>query len=72
MNLGLPIAAFDCVFNRETTCGQALFFNSSDELGTLLKSLDDDLLSKQGIKMKQLADQLYTWNRISSGYAGIF
>jgi glycosyltransferase involved in cell wall biosynthesis len=72
MSLGLPVAAFDCVFNRETTCGQALFFNSSDGLGTLLNSLDDDLLAKLGIKMKQLADQLYTWDKISSGYAGIF
>lgn len=72
MSLGLPIVAFDCIFNRETTGEQALFFNSSDELGALLNSLDDDLVSKLGIKMKQLADQLYTWDKISSGYAGIF
>jgi glycosyltransferase involved in cell wall biosynthesis len=72
MSLGLPIATFDCVFNQETTCGQALYFNSSDELDTLLKGLDDDLLTKLGIKMKQLADQFYTWDKISSRYAEIF
>ncbi len=71
MSLGLPIIAFDCIFNQETTCGQGLFFNSSDELRILLNSLDDDLLAKIGIKMKQLADQLYIWDKISSAYARI-
>jgi len=71
MSLGLPIAAFDCVFNRETIAGQGLFFNSSEELTTLLNSFDDDLLANLGIKMKQLADQLYTWDRVSSDYAEI-
>jgi glycosyltransferase involved in cell wall biosynthesis len=72
MSLGLPIAAFDCVFNRETTCGQALFFNSSDELVTILNNLNDEQLAELGVKMKHLADQMYTWEKISSSYAEVF
>lgn len=72
MSLGLPVIAYGCVFNRETTCDQALFFNSSDELVSVLSTLNDELIKEIGLKMKRLADRLYTWSRISSCYAEIF
>ena len=72
MSLGLPILAYGCVFNRETTCDQAVFFNSSDELVCVLKDVTDEQLTEIGSKMKRLADQLYTWNKISSDYAQLF
>lgn len=72
MSLGLPIVAFGCDFNRETTCGQALFFNSSEELVSILNDMDDEALVSIASKMKSLADQFYTWDKISSGYAELF
>lgn len=72
MSLGLPVVAYGCVFNRETTCDQALFFNSSDELVSVLTNLNDELLADVGTKMKQLAGQMYTWDKISSSYAELF
>lgn len=72
MSLGLPVVAYGCVFNRETTCNQALFFNSSEALINILDNLDDELIADVGLKLKRLADQLYTWDKISSGYAELF
>lgn len=72
MSLGLPVVAYGCVFNRETTCDQALFFNSSDELVIVLTNLNDELLADVGAKMKKLAGQMYTWDKISSSYAELF
>ena len=72
MSLGLPVLAYGCIFNRETTNQQACFFDTSVELTELLNNLDEAKLTHLGQQMKQLADQLYTWDRISSGYANIF
>lgn len=72
MSLGLPVVAYDCVFNRETTSGQALFFSTTDDLVTILKNLDDEQLAGLGAKMKQSADQMYTWDKISASYAELF
>jgi glycosyltransferase involved in cell wall biosynthesis len=72
MSLGLPIVAYDCVFNRETTCGQALYFYSSDDLVAVLSSLDDELIAGIGLRMKRLADQFYTWDKIATCYAKVF
>lgn len=72
MSLGLPIVAYGCVFNRETTCNQALYFDSSDELVSVLENLNGEFLDDLGLKMKKLATQMYTWGKISSSYAELF
>lgn len=72
MSLGLPVVAYGCNFNRETTNGQALFFSSSEELAGVLERLDDGLLAELSEKMKELADSLYTWDKVSSSYAELF
>jgi glycosyltransferase involved in cell wall biosynthesis len=69
MSQGLPVVVYGCAFNRETTRGQALFFNSLEELLRVLNSLNDTLLAETGLKMKHLADELYTWDKVSSCYA---
>ena len=72
MSLGLPVVAYDCVFNRETTCNQALYFGSSQTLIKTLNNLDAKMLVEVGLKLKHLADQMYTWDKISSSYAEQF
>ena len=39
MHLGLPIIAFGCAFNRETTEGAARYFDNADELVAVLRQL---------------------------------
>ena len=69
MYLGLPIAAFDCNFNRETTENQALFFQDATSLRLLVKGLGAESLSKVASAMKEIADRRYTWKRIAECYA---
>lgn len=68
MSLALPVVAYGCVFNRETTGGQAVYFDSVSELVEILKDLDEKVTSLLGQRMKSVADQLYTWDGVSSKY----
>ena len=72
MYLGLPIAAFDVDFNRETTENRALYFKDADGLRNLLNSLDDAKLQEVGEAMKEIADRRYTWQRITGLYVDLF
>ena len=72
MHLGLPIIAFGCAFNRETTEGAARYFNDAEELVTVLHQLGHESRDALGLAMKSIADRRYTWNRISFEYAKLF
>jgi len=72
MSLGLPVVAFGCDFNQETTRGDALFFHSSADLVRILEFLDDDLRADNSRKMKKIADKFYTWDEVSSLYSKLF
>jgi glycosyltransferase involved in cell wall biosynthesis len=72
MSLGLPTVAYDCDFNRETTNNLALYFDSSDALIDILDNLDLVMLEEVGLKLKLLADKIYTWDKISCSYAELF
>jgi glycosyltransferase involved in cell wall biosynthesis len=72
MSLGLPVVAFGCDFNKETTRGEALFFNSSADLVRILEFLDDNLRVANSRKMKKIADEFYTWDEVSSLYSKLF
>jgi glycosyltransferase involved in cell wall biosynthesis len=72
MCLGLPIVAFGCDFNRETTFNQAIYFNSQHELSQILSQLDDCAIDNLGKTMGNLANEMYTWNKISNAYADLF
>ena len=72
MHLGLPIIAFGCAFNRETTEGAARYFDNADELVAVLRQLNPDDRAAIGEAMKSVADRRYIWRRISSEYAKLF
>jgi glycosyltransferase involved in cell wall biosynthesis len=72
MHLGLPIIAFGCAFNRETTEGAARYFDDANELVAVLRQLNPDDRAAIGEAMKSVADRRYTWRRISSEYAKLF
>ena len=75
MHFGVPVLAFDCVFNRYSTEGVAFYFSSSDELGSQLDLLlnGDEMagvqhLTELGAKMKQIAQSKYVWSEVGERY----
>jgi glycosyltransferase involved in cell wall biosynthesis len=72
MFLGLPVFAFDCVYNRYTTENQCLYWSNVDELYTYVTQWDKLQLHQMGKKMKMIADARYRWAGIVSKYEALF
>lgn len=72
MYLKLPIIAFDINYNAETTDNKALYFKSKIDLIQHLISLNKNEISRMGIEMKNIANDRYTWKKISDKYAKLF
>ena len=68
MHFGLPVLAFDCVFNRFTTDDAALYFKDAEALAARLQSLGPKAASRIGGAMAELANSRYTWARIGDEY----
>lgn len=71
MCLGLPVITYNVSYNKETTEGQALFYDSSDDISRQVDSLDSQKLLMLGETMKGIATRRYTWNVVSKQYAEI-
>ena len=69
MHLGLPIAAFDVVYNRATTEGHAKFFKDATELAKLLRGTAKAEWEAQRRLMKEIASRRYCWTTITDKYA---
>jgi glycosyltransferase involved in cell wall biosynthesis len=72
MYLELPIFAYGIQYNRETTKNKALYFNDKDELVTLLNKIDNEKLKSVAADMKTVAEENYTWKKISEQYSKLF
>lgn len=72
MYLGLPILAFNVIFNKATTDDKAIYFEDQDSLVKALKELDIDRLSELARKMKSLGHFRYTWNIVANKYSYLF
>lgn len=68
MHFGVPVVAFDCVFNRHTTDGKAWFFANADQLAALVDSSSADAANENGAAMLGLARERYTWDAIGAAY----
>lgn len=68
MHFETPIFAFDCSFNRYSTENKAQYFDSVQALKVLLMRDDKDVLKKNALNMKEIADRRYTWAEISRLY----
>lgn len=68
MHFGVPIAAYDCNFNRHTTYGQAWYFTDASELAALVAGLGGTQSQEVGSRLKMLARCHYTWERIGAVY----
>ncbi len=69
MAYGIPIAAFACAFNRETTHGAASFFDSARSLRDLIPALADPRLADgMGADLAALAHRHYRWSDVTAAY----
>lgn len=69
MHLGIPIFAFDAIFNRVTTHHEAFYFATERELRSLLEFADYDFFETSAQTMRRLARRHYTWAEIVRQYA---
>ena len=69
MNLALPILAYDCVYNRETTENKAFYWKNIEELRQYLFNPIDTTI---GLKMKEIANNRYTWKIIAEKYSRLY
>lgn len=68
MHFGVAIAAHGCAFNRHTTEGQALYFESAEELAQLVRGLTASQQAAVGGVMADVARRRYTWSQIGRSY----
>ena len=65
MHFGLPIVAFDCIYNRYTTEDRARYFSSVEALARVVAEPE---VPGAGEKMREIARRRYNWNQISEQY----
>jgi len=68
MYLGLPVMAYDVLYNRATTEDRAWYFGSAQELVGRIRTADAVDLATQGRQMRQLASRRYTWKVVAGKY----
>ena len=71
MNLGLPILAFDCVYNRATTQEKCLYWKTPADLQNLLQK-DDSTFAEIGKIMLEEGKSLYSWKCIAEQYEKLY
>jgi glycosyltransferase involved in cell wall biosynthesis len=72
MFFGLPIFAFDCIYNRYTTENQCVYWSSADELYHHIVYQRRPDLSNMGKRMKSIAGYRYRWNAIVAKYENLY
>jgi glycosyltransferase involved in cell wall biosynthesis len=68
MYLGLPIIAFGVSYNRVTTEGKALYFQSEEELMNIISNSSLSDIRRLGQVMGEVASRRYTWKNIAHKY----
>lgn len=68
MHFGIPVFAYDCNFNRNTTEGKALYFSDARELQQTIRAFEHQDASKIGSDMQEIAARRYTWEQIGKDY----
>ena len=71
MNLGLPILAFDCVYNRATTEDKALYWKTSDDIVRIIIE-ESSSFEEVSRAMKEVGKRLYSWKTIAELYNSLY
>jgi glycosyltransferase involved in cell wall biosynthesis len=71
MNFGLPILAFDCVYNRATTQDECLYWSTEEDIIDLVNNSESkfDAIAN---KMKELGAKEYAWEKIARKYNDLY
>jgi glycosyltransferase involved in cell wall biosynthesis len=69
---GMPVICHDNIFNRQTTQNQAFYFQDTESLIHLTKSLSAGELKINAGKMLKIAQKQYTWKLICTEYSQLF
>lgn len=70
MNFGLPILAFDCVYNKATTEEKCLYWKTAEDI---IQNNKKTLINKEiANSMKKLGKELYSWKFIASKYNSLY
>ena len=72
MYFGKPIFAFDVVYNRETTEGEARYFKNEQELLALINEKDEEDCQRNGKAMMEIAGRRYRWSVIANKYEQLY
>ena len=72
MYLGLPIAAYASAYNESVTQHKAVYFRDFISLVDLLNNLNKVDLKTIGNEMKNIAEENYTWSKITNSYHQLF
>jgi glycosyltransferase involved in cell wall biosynthesis len=69
MGFGLPIAAWNCGFNRATTENVAAYFESPESLRALIPVLSDPRRAEaMGAELREIARRRYRWRDVTAAY----
>lgn len=71
MNFGLPILAFDCVYNRATTQDECLYWSTEEDIIDLVNNSESKFASIAR-KMKELGAKEYAWENIARKYNDLY
>lgn len=65
MHFGVPVMAFDCVYNRYTTENRAVYFSSASDLRRIISQADGP---DCGPEMQDIAVRKYRWEVVADQY----
>ena len=70
MFFGVPIVAYDVVYNRESTGNKALYFTDVQQLNSILVSAE--VTTSVGEAMLDYAQENYRWSKIAKQYESLY
>lgn len=70
MNFGLPILAFDCVYNKATTQDECMYWKNTDDIISLINTKSG--YEKIATKMKEIGSKEYSWKKIAEQYNSLY
>lgn len=68
MHFGVPIAAFDCAFNREATDDAACFFHDAETLRAAIDRLSGPDGPDRAAALTRIAREKYRWRDVAARY----
>ena len=71
MFFGVPLLAYDVVYNRHSTEDSAIFFSDADSLSKLIGTITPEQAESCGAAMREIADRRYRWSQIAGEYESI-